>query len=156
MDADSSGSLAGCLVLVVEDHPQSLELLRIYLGSLEGIAILSAGDGQAAIELAEVHRPDLVVLDVMMPRMSGFEVCRRLKDHPATRDTAVLIVTALDSPADAERVAECKADGYLTKPFERAVFLDHVRRLLIRRKSKLSRSPGPATAKKPKDEGPCP
>ncbi|MFH0982830.1 MAG: response regulator [Planctomycetota bacterium] len=133
---DEAQTLAGCKVLVVEDHPQSHELLCIYMESLAGVEVWSATDGSSAVALAEAHRPDLVLLDVMLPRMSGFEVCRRLKEQPSTRDMAVVIVTALDAPADLERAAECGADEYLTKPFERQVLLDCVRRLLLARKRK--------------------
>lgn len=138
-------TLTGCKVLVVEDEPQSLELLRIYVESLQGVEVLLAKDGPTAVRLAEKHHPDLVLLDVMMPRMSGFEVCRRLKEQPATRDIVIIMVTALDAQADVERAAECRADEFLTKPFDRGVLLDRVRRRLTgqRRKRELLRNAGP-------------
>ena len=133
MTGNDPQTLAGCKVLVVEDNPQSRELLRIYVESLEGVEVLSAKDGPSGVKLAEAHRPDLILLDVMMPGMSGFEVCRRLKEHPSTRDIVVILVTALDAPTDAERAADCRADEFLTKPFDRNVLLDRVRRLLVMR-----------------------
>ena len=126
--------LVGCKVLIVEDHPQSLELLRIYVSSLAGVEVLSATDGPTGVRLAETRRPDLILLDVMMPGMSGFEVCRRLKEQPSTRDIVVVMVTALDAPADLERAADCHADEYIAKPFDRGVLLERIRRLLIAQK----------------------
>ena len=133
MNEINAVTLAGCRVLVIEDHPQSLELLRVYVETLSGVEVLSADDSVAGLVLAETHHPDLVLLDVMMPRMSGFEVCRRLKEQPATRDIVVIIVTALDAQADVERAAECGADEFLTKPFERRDLLERVRRRLLAR-----------------------
>jgi two-component system alkaline phosphatase synthesis response regulator PhoP len=149
-------TLAGCKVLVVEDHPQSLELLRIYVESLEGVEVLSAKDGVSGVKLAETHHPDLILLDVMMPRMSGFEVCRRLKEHPATRDIVVLIVTALDTSADLERAIECGADEYLPKPFERAQLVDRVRRLLLLQKYKRASQRDLVQPPDPSDSGVTP
>lgn len=146
MNDEDAQNLTGCKVLVVEDNPQSLELLRIYVESLEGVEVLSAKDGETALELAERHRPDLVLLDVMMPRMSGFEVCRRLKEQPTTRKIVVMMVTALDTHADVERAAECRADEFVTKPFERGDLLDRVRRLLIAQKRKRARRRGTGSA----------
>jgi two-component system cell cycle response regulator len=147
MNRTEEPNLSGCKVLVVEDNPSSLELLRIYMESLEGVQVFSAADGPTGLRLAERNRPDVILLDVMMPGMSGFEVCRRIKDQPSTRNIVVLIVTALDTQADLERAAECRADGFFSKPIDRGMLLDRVRRALVlqKRKRELKRSGGRET-----------
>ncbi len=74
--------------------------------------------------------PDLVLLDIMMPKMSGFEVCKRIKSDPKTRDIIVVMVTALSETSDVERAAECGTDDYLSKPIDRAALVKQVRSLL--------------------------
>ena len=74
--------------------------------------------------------PDLVLLDIMMPKMSGFEVCKRAKSNPATRDIMIVMVTALNETGDIERAAECGADDYLPKPIDRHALVELVRNLL--------------------------
>ena len=74
--------------------------------------------------------PDLVLLDIMMPRMSGFEVCRQIKSNPKTRDILVVMVTALNETGDIERATECGADDYLSKPIDRKALVNLVRTLL--------------------------
>ena len=78
-----------------------------------------ASDGQGALESIAQSRPDLVLLDVMMPRMSGFEVCRAIKSDEALRDIPVVMVTALDSVVDQDRAKSEGADGYMVKPIDR-------------------------------------
>ena len=89
-------------ILVVDDNPQNLELLQAYLEDL-GCKVISAVDGVEAMQAVADHSPDLILLDIMMPRMSGFEVCRRLKGDPETRDIPIVMVTALNELADVER-----------------------------------------------------
>ena len=94
--------IRGCRVLVVDDNPQNTELVQAYLDGLP-IEIATAVDGLDAMAQAERFRPDLVLLDVMMPRMSGFEVCQKIKQSPDLRDTVVIMVTALHEVGDFER-----------------------------------------------------
>src|SRR5438067_12749703 len=82
-------------VLIVDDNPQNIELLQAFLESLP-VKIVSAVDGVDALEKVNQHNPDLILLDIMMPRMSGFQVCRKLKGEPKTRDIQILMVTALN------------------------------------------------------------
>ena len=89
-------------ILVVDDLPQNVKLLSDLL-SVKGYAVATAASGAEALEKVETDRTDLVLLDVMMPDMDGFEVCRRLKSNPATHFIPVVMVTALDSPADRVR-----------------------------------------------------
>ena len=90
---DEAADIAACTLLIVDDNEQNLELLQAYLEDL-GCGVLVARDGQEALDQVEKRLPDLVLLDVMMPRMSGFQACARIKGNPATREIPVLMVTA--------------------------------------------------------------
>jgi PleD family two-component response regulator len=81
-------------------------------------------------------QPDLILLDIMMPRISGFEVCKRLRADPATRDIAVLMITALDQRSDVDRAVEAGTDDFLTKPINKSELLLRVRALLQSRQTK--------------------
>jgi len=103
-------------ILIADDEPHIAELVRICLED-SGVRVLEARDGEAALAIARRERPSVVLLDVMMPRVDGFEVCRRLKEDPLTRGIVVLMLTAGARPADRERGILVGAQGYLTKPF---------------------------------------
>lgn len=113
-------------VLVVDDEEPIRRVLRGYLEA-DGHTVTEAADGQAALDAMRRDAPDLVLLDVMMPRMSGFQACARIKGNPATRDIPVLMVTALNEVGDVERAVECGADDFLTKPVNRLELLTRVR-----------------------------
>lgn len=128
-------------ILVVDDNPQNLELVVAYLDGLDCI-VQTAEDGIEALEKVQQDAPDLVLLDVMMPRMSGFEVCRKLKSNPETRDIPVIMVTALNELGDIERGVESGTDDFVTKPVNRLELVTRVRSLLRVRhlKSELDRA----------------
>ena len=121
--------IRGCRVLVVDDNPQNTELVQAYLESLP-IELATASDGVEAMAQAERFKPDLVLLDVMMPRMSGFEVCQKIKQSPELRDTVIIMVTALHEVGDFERAVECGCDDFLTKPVNKLELVTRVRSLL--------------------------
>jgi two-component system alkaline phosphatase synthesis response regulator PhoP len=122
-------------VLIADDNPQGVELLEAYLGDT-GYEVATAFDGEETLQKVRDWRPELVLLDVMMPKLSGFEVCKRLKADPAIRDVAVLMITALDQPSDVDRAVDAGTDDFLTKPINQTDLLRRVRALLAsRRKS---------------------
>lgn len=130
--ADEQLDLSQSTILIVDDNEQNVELLQAYLESLP-CAIEVAYDGAQAIRMIEEardHKPDLVLLDVMMPRMSGFEVCRKLKEDPATRAIPIMMVTALNELGDIERGVESGTDDFVTKPVNKLELLTRVKSLL--------------------------
>ncbi len=130
-------------VLIAEDHPQVAELLEAFLADLPGVCTLIARDGEQAIARVREWAPDLVLLDVMMPRMSGFEVCRLLKDDPQTRDIPIIVVTALNTDTDYERAYEAGADDYLRKPVNRVELRMRIQSLLELRRLRQQLRPSP-------------
>src|SRR5829696_7176308 len=128
-------------VLIVDDNPQNVELLQAFLESLP-VKIVTAVDGLDALQKVADHQPDLVLLDIMMPQMSGFQVCRRLKSDPKTRDIQVLMVTALNELGDIEHANEVGTDDFVSKPVNKIELLTRVKSLLRVRhlKSELERA----------------
>lgn len=116
-------------ILVVEDEESLLKLESILLTS-KGYQVTGVRDGLAALEEIARKRPDLVVLDVMLPGMDGFQVCRAIKDDEATRSIPVIMLTAKKSAQDLERGKEAGADAYLTKPFKSARVLEVIEDLI--------------------------
>ena len=103
-------------VLVVDDEQDILDLVRFRLEH-DGYRVLTASDGQAGLALAQAERPDLCILDVMMPKLSGLEVLAHLRADPETADTRVILLTARGRDADVDRGFELGAHDYVTKPF---------------------------------------
>ena len=122
-------------ILIAEDNPEGAELLEAYLDG-SGYDIEVAVDGDDTLRKVKSFQPDLVLLDVMMPKISGFEVCKRLRADPKTRDIAVLMITALDQTADVERAVEAGTDDFLTKPINQAELLRRIQALLASRREK--------------------
>jgi CheY-like chemotaxis protein len=125
----SEADLRDSTILIVDDNAQNLELLQAYLESL-GARLVTAGDGIEALAAIEQNKPDLILLDVMMPRMSGFEVCSKLKSDPATRSIPIIMVTALNEIGDIERGVESGTDDFLTKPVKKLELVTRVKSLL--------------------------
>ncbi len=120
------------IILVVDDNAQNVELLQAYLEAM-ACRVLNASDGLEAMRLLEDDEqptPDLVLLDVMMPKMSGFEVCRKMKEDPKLRSIPVMMVTALNELGDIERAVESGTDDFLSKPVNKLELLTRVKTLL--------------------------
>jgi two-component system, OmpR family, alkaline phosphatase synthesis response regulator PhoP len=139
--SNSESFLPQSTVLIVDDNAQNVELLQAFLEALP-VRIVTAADGVEALEMVERHKPDLILLDIMMPRMSGFQVCRKLKSSPNTRDIQVLMVKALNELGDIEQATECGTDDFVSKPVNKFELLTRVKSLLRVRhlKSELERA----------------
>src|SRR4051794_22802304 len=122
-------------VLIADDNPQGVELLEAYLAECD-YDIATAADGDATWQKVQTWQPDLILLDIMMPKISGFEVCKRLRANPATRDIAVLMITALDQSADIDRAVEAGTNDFLTKPINKKELLLRVQAALQSRRYK--------------------
>ncbi len=119
-------------VLIVDDEQHIRLLIEQTLEELEdeGVQLLTAADGEEALSVVEIHRPELVFLDVMMPKKNGFEVCAAIKHDPGLAATNVVLLTAKGQAVDREAGIAAGADGYITKPFDPDELLAAARELL--------------------------
>ena len=118
------------VVLVADDNEQNLELLIAYLDGMPNIRVVTARDGAETMAKIRSERPDLVLLDIMMPKMSGFQVCREVKNDPQLKSIPIVMVTALNEMGDIERGVECGTDDFLSKPINRLELVTRVKSLL--------------------------
>ncbi len=125
---DSNGSKTP-KILIVDDNIPNLELLQAYLEDIDCV-IEQAEDGMTALEMIKKDQPDLLILDVMMPKISGFEICKKLKTDPVTADMPIIMVTALSELGDIERAIDCGTDDFLSKPVNKFELLTRVRTML--------------------------
>jgi len=116
-------------VLIVDDNQQNAELLEAHLDGT-GYETRVAMNGDDALRTAQEWAPDVVLLDVMMPKVSGFEVCQRLRADPATQAVGVIMVTALDQPSDIEKAVDAGTDDFVTRPLNKTELLLRVKALL--------------------------
>lgn len=116
-------------ILIADDNAANRELLEAYLVDVD-CEIETAVDGRDTLDKVRQFRPDLLLLDVMMPKLSGFEVCRQLKDHPGTSGVMVLMVTALNELGDIERAVNAGTDDFLSKPINKTALLKKVSTML--------------------------
>jgi len=118
-------------ILVVDDEIYIVHILEFTL-TMEGYDVVTAADGDEALRKVEQDRPDLLVLDIMMPRMDGYEVCRRLREQEETSDLPVILLSAKGRPIDRETGMEVGANDYIVKPFSPRRLLEKIRDLLDR------------------------
>jgi CheY-like chemotaxis protein len=116
-------------VLIADDNEPNRELLEVYLAELD-CEIATAVDGRDALDKVAAFQPDVILLDVMMPKLSGFEVCQRLKGDPATSPIMILMVTALGELGDIERAVEAGTDDFLSKPVNKVELVKRVENML--------------------------
>ncbi len=116
-------------ILVVEDEPKSLKLVRDLL-QMTGYKTIEATDGKQAIKLAKTEKPDLILMDILMPVMDGYTACHAVKTDKATKTIPVVMLTSLDQKLNKAIGKEMGADGYITKPFDVKELLDVINRFL--------------------------
>jgi two-component system alkaline phosphatase synthesis response regulator PhoP len=117
------------VILVVDDNRENLELLEAYLEDID-CRTIPAYDGPEALEIVKNSKPDLILLDIMMPKMSGFEVCRRVKNDPETANIPIIMVTALNEFGDMQRAVDCGTDDFVSKPVNKIELLTRVKTML--------------------------
>ncbi len=116
-------------ILIADDNPQNVELLDAYLAGFD-CDIETAVDGRDTLEKVASFKPHLILLDIMMPKLSGFEVCKQLKSDPQTRGIMILMVTALNELGDIERAVNAGTDDFLSKPVNKVELVKRVENML--------------------------
>ncbi|MEX0794760.1 MAG: response regulator [Pirellulaceae bacterium] len=116
-------------ILIADDNQSNVELLEAYLADVQCETEVAVNGQDTLDKVAQFH-PDLILLDVMMPKLSGFEVCKKLKDEPTTRNIMILMVTALNELGDIERAVEAGTDDFLSKPVNRIELMKRVQNML--------------------------
>ena len=116
-------------ILIADDNPTNVELMEVYLSDLD-CELAVAVDGNDTLAKVASFKPDVILLDVMMPKLSGFEVCQKLKSDPATRNIMILMVTALNELGDIERAVKAGTDDFLSKPVNKIELTKRVENML--------------------------
>src|SRR5687768_3871579 len=116
-------------ILIADDNGPNVELLEAFLADID-CDIAVAVDGRDTLEKVAKFQPDLILLDIMMPKLSGFEVCKKLKQNPATRGIMILMVTALNELGDIERAVDAGTDDFLSKPVNKLELVKRVENML--------------------------
>lgn len=117
-------------ILIVEDEDEILELLLSVFSDLGDYRIFSAIDGEEALRLARVNNPDIILLDIQLPRLNGYEVCKSIKSDITMSHTKVLMLSGMTQNSDRQKTQEAGADGYIVKPFSPIELLKSVEELL--------------------------
>lgn len=129
-------------ILVVDDEPDILEFLRYNLEK-EGFSVVTAADGEEGLAIADKEQPDLIILDIMMPKMDGVEVCRVLRSKPSFAQTVIAFLTAREEDFSQIAALETGGDDYITKPIRPRVFISRIKALLRRRSRKEAEEEAP-------------
>ncbi len=129
MGGDMERDVRESTILIADDNEQNVELLQAYLDDV-GCTVVVARDGEETLEKVAEAKPDLILLDIMMPKMSGYEICRTLKSNPETASIPICMVTALNETGDIERAVDAGTDDFLSKPIHRLELLTRIRSLL--------------------------
>ncbi len=116
-------------VLIVDDSKVATMAQQIILGALSECEVIIADDGITGVEMAVAEQPDLILMDVVMPRMNGFEACRQIRGHEATESIPIIIVTTRSEPANVDAGFESGCDDYIYKPIDAAQLLDKIDKL---------------------------
>lgn len=119
-------------ILIVEDNPENMRLLEMVLRA-KGYTLLKASDGEEALDIAMRERPDLIIMDIRLPKMSGLEVTRKLRETPAFSHTPIIAITAYAMKGDKERVIESGCDAYLSKPINTRELPEIIAEMLLQR-----------------------
>jgi two-component system alkaline phosphatase synthesis response regulator PhoP len=117
-------------MLIVEDEDDVLELLFTIFDDLGGYRILCARDGEEALRIAREDNPDIILLDILLPKMNGYEVCKSVKSVPAMSHIKILMLSGLAQNSDRQKAQQAGADAYMTKPFSSIVLAEKVEELL--------------------------
>ena len=117
-------------ILIVEDEETILELLSEIFGDTGDYRVLQARDGEEALRMAQVARPDVILLDIQLPKRNGHEVCKLVKTDPAMSHTKVLMISGMAQNLDWQKAREMGADGYIAKPFSSITLVEKVKELL--------------------------
>lgn len=117
------------IVLIVEDNPENL-YIATYIMKKVGCRFVTAGDGQQAIEQAKAHKPDLILMDINLPTLSGYETTQRLREMEDFKETPIIAVTALSMTGDRQKALEAGCTDYVSKPLDPFKFMDTVRKYL--------------------------
>lgn len=117
-------------ILIIDDEQDLVEITQMAL-EFAGHEVLSANDGAAGLKLAQSQKPDLILLDVMMPVMNGYEVCEKLKSDAGLKHIPVIMLSAKAQPGDIQTGRDSGADSYMTKPFDSKLLLDTIARLVV-------------------------
>ena len=128
-------------ILVAEDSPTQAKMLQHILEQ-QGYEVTIAANGRVALETAQRHKPTLIISDVVMPEMDGYELCRRVKSNAELADLPVILVTSLSDPHDVIRGLECRADNFILKPFDERYLLGSIQFVLINREMRQTDQPG--------------
>jgi len=118
-------------ILIVDDERQLVSLVSLHM-TMSGYEVLTANDGEAALSCISKDNPDLVILDLMLPKIDGWEVCKLLRADPKTKNISVIMLTARSETEDKLKGFECGADDYVTKPFSPRELVARVKRVLVR------------------------